>query len=274
MIDGYKIITCGPVGRRKYFEIQLKYIKKLKGLIDKHIFWLNTLDQEDLKYFESIVKSDPEFFECIDLPHNPRWAQSTNNIHRFYEYCNDPNAIYCRIDDDIVYIEYKEFENFIKFRIQNPQYSLVFPNIINNGICFYLHQKFGLIDDKYFPPVEYSCSNRAWENYSYAIKSFSCLQQCGYEGRLDKLKFDKWILTNNERFSVNFFAWFGKDEDVRSCQVDEENWLTTVLPRIKQKHNCIYGKFLVAHYAFFTQREKLDEKTEIINFFKEISELV
>jgi hypothetical protein len=37
--------------------------------------------------------------------------------------------------------------------------------------------------------------------------------------------------------------------------------------------NCIYGGFVVVHYAFKTQRDKLDAQPEVLSYFKKLSEM-
>ena len=49
MIDGYKVVTCSPVGRKRYVEVLVKYLLQLRHVIDKHVFWINTFEKDDLE---------------------------------------------------------------------------------------------------------------------------------------------------------------------------------------------------------------------------------
>ena len=56
--------------------------------------------------------------------------------------------------------------------------------------------------------------------------------------------------------------------------IDEENWLSVDAPRDYNRYNVIYNDAIVAHYAFYTQRQKLDEETDILQKYKDLTELI
>ena len=56
MVDNFRVVTGGPVGRKRYFEIQVNYLLKLRHIIDEHYFWINTDNKEDLDYFDSLIE--------------------------------------------------------------------------------------------------------------------------------------------------------------------------------------------------------------------------
>ena len=212
MVDNYRVVTNSPYGRKRYVEILVEYLLASRPIIDKHVFWLNTNVEEDLEYLESLVNQYPDFFEVIKLPYIEDYKYTSRNVARFYEYCIDPDTVYCKIDDDIIWFEHNEFENFIRFRINNPQYFLVFANTVNNALNYYIHEKIGALTiNSDFPPTTYSSMSDAWSNYSYAIKHFANFIRHHRDGTLDKMKFDKWVLTEYERYSINFFSWMGSE---------------------------------------------------------------
>ena len=273
MIDGYKIVTGGPVGRKKYFEIQVKYLLKLRHLIDEHHLWINTNNKEDLNYFDELCYSYPDFFKKITVPFDEQAGYSTQNVCHFYTLFNDPETIYCKIDDDIVFMEVEAFEGYIKHRIQNPQYFLTFPNIINNPLNHFILQHTGAFSCKYFPAVKYDSTNHAWSDYRYAMNSFYQFETHRKAKELNKLKFDDWVLCDYERHSINFMAWFGKDfAKIEKVGYQDEPWMTQIKPAELEKPNCIYGKFIVVHYAFNVQREKLDLNKDILDYFYKLSD--
>lgn len=274
MVDGYKVVTCSPVGRKRYVEIQVKYLLKIRDIIDKHIFWINTKVKEDLEYFDSLIEQYPDFFEKQELDDDPNF-QKNLNVGRFYKYYTDEKTVYCKIDDDIVFMELSKFEDFLRFRINNPQYFLVFANTINSGLSFFLHNKFGAFDFNPFPSVDYSSWNEAWKNYSYAIYSFQQLQKRLMEGTLDRFHFGNWILSDFERHSINFISWLGPEfAKIDTWGMDDEEWLSRFKPGERMMPNVIYGDFVVAHYAFFTQREKIDADPSVLQFFSDLSNMV
>lgn len=272
MVENYKVITCSPVGRKRYVEIQVKYLLQLRDIIDKHIFWINTKNESDLKYFDDLIKQYPNFFEKKELDDDP-YYQGNLNVGRFYKYYTDKDTVYCKIDDDIVFMQLSKFKDFIKFRIQNPQYFLVYANTINSGLSHFIHNKFGAYENNPYPPVEYLSANIAYRDWQYATFAFQQLQKKLTNDELDKFDFGKWILSDYERHSINFISWLGSEfSKIDVWGVDDEQWLSVFKPGERVMPNCIYGGFLVAHYAFFTQRDVLDKKPEILNFFKKLSE--
>lgn len=272
MVDNYRVVTNSPYGRKRYVEILVEYLLASRPIIDKHVFWLNTGDEEDIEYVNSLVEKYPDFFEIIKLPYIEEFKYTSKNVARFYEYCIDPNTVYCKIDDDIIWFEHKEFENFIRFRIANPQYFLVFANTINNAINYYIHDKLGALEKDDFPSTTYSSISLAWSNYSYAIKHFSNFIRHYRNNTLDEMKFNKWILNDYERYSINFFSWMGSEfAKFVHCGRDDEKWLTEIKPAEREMPNCIYGKFIAVHYAYYTQRKDLDAQPQILQLFKSLT---
>jgi hypothetical protein len=273
MVDNYRVVTNSPYGRKRYVEILVEYLLASRPIIDKHVFWLNTNVEEDLLYLESLVNQYPDFFEVIQLPYIEEFKYTSKNVARFYEYCIDPNTVYCKIDDDIVWFEHKEFENFIRFRINNPQYFLVFANTVNNAINYYIHDKIGALNmHEDFPAVDYSSVSAAWYNYSYAVRHFMCFYNHLKNGTLHLMKFNKWVLTDFERYSINFFSWMGSEfAQFVHCGKDDEKWLSQIKPAEREKPNCIYGGFIAVHYAYYTQRKDLDAQPQILELFQTLS---
>ena len=81
----------------------------------------------------------------------------------FYKKCVEPNTIYFKLDDDVVWMEPGLIEKMVQFRIENPHYFLVSPLVINNSLSTYLLQIAGKIQlDQYY----YAASSHPvlWKN--------------------------------------------------------------------------------------------------------------
>lgn len=274
MVDNFRVVTGGPVGRKRYFEIQVNYLLKLRHIIDEHYFWINTDKKEDLEYFDSLIEQYPDFFKKVVLEYEPLIGYSTQNVHRFYCLFNDPNTVYCKIDDDIVFMETDAFEGFIRHRIENPQYFLTFANTLNNPLNHFVLQRIGAISVRNFPAVTYDSTNHAWSDFRYAMSAFYHFETYRKENNLGKLKFKEWVLAGYERHSINFMCWLGSEfAKFDKVGIQDEPWLSEVKPAEREMPNCIYGGFLVVHYAFNTQREKLDAQPEVLSYFKKLSEM-
>jgi hypothetical protein len=94
------------------------------------------------------------------------------------------------------------------------------------------------------------------------------------DNNLEKLKFKEWVLAGYERHSINFMCWLGSEfAKFDKVGIQDEPWLSEVKPAEREMPNCIYGGFVVVHYAFNTQRDKLDAQPEVLSYFKKLSEM-
>lgn len=273
MHKNFKIVAVTPAGRRRYVEILLKYILRDRNIIDEWHLWLNTTEKSDIEYCKSLEK-EHSFIKTIPLSGR---FDGNLSIHHFFKDCVDSDTIYIRFDDDICWIEAGAIEKLLDFRIANPEYFLVFPNIINNAIISHIHQRFGLISKlhgicKYdvTDNVGWRCPRTATEVHTNFLKAI--------EGKIDiaKYKFPQWELYFHERFSINCFAFFGDTFNEFSGEVGEkeENWLTTDKPKMDNITNCIYGESLVVHFAFGVQRKPLENKTNFLAKYKELADQI
>ena len=168
-------------------------------------------------------------------------------------------------------MEKNAIENIINFRIDNPQYFLVYGNIINNSICDHLHQRLGSLD--ILPVMGYNVLDfNSWRNEHIAeIKHRNLIEKIKNKN-VDAYFFKEWILTFFERVSINVISWLGEEFALFDGEVnhDEEPWLSCVKPREINKTNAICGTALFGHFSFFTQRNYMD-KTDILLIYKEIA---
>jgi hypothetical protein len=172
------------------------------------------------------------------LPYNEEYKYSINNIHRFFDYSKDIDTIYIRIDDDIVWFDNSKFEDFVKYRIKSPQFFLLYANVINNSLCYYIHQKIGAIDCINLEQTEYEIINSAWGTPSAALLSWQYFSYYYENNMLHRFKFNNWFLTKYEPCSVNFCSWFGKDmAKVTNYSHNEEIWLASIRPQEEKKFN-------------------------------------
>jgi hypothetical protein len=257
MVDGHKVVSVTPSGRQRFVEILHNYLINMRHIIDNHVWWINTNDQADIDYLELLSKKYPEFYSIKYLPDHPNYNFNHLDIHKFYDECKDDKTVYVRFDDDIVFVEKSEFENFIKFRIENPEYFLVYANTINNNYCTFIHQMLGAVgvgehkELNQLPLVDYKFNNQVVQDPNYTLKSFFDFFVSVNSGNISKFKFNKWIFHNYERCHLNCVSWLGSEfNKFDKVGMDEEPWLTDYKPRERSMKNCVYGNFIVVHYSF------------------------
>lgn len=268
----YKLVVVTPAGRKRYMEVLLPHILKEKDFIDEYRIWVNTNDPEDVKYFEQLEKEYAGFITLDRSADDNRSKGKSEAIHCFFKNTVDENTIYIRLDDDIVWLDDDFFKKMYKFRVENPDPFLIFGNIVNNAICDHLHQKEGIYDPT--PMFGYDClDENGWKNPELAEKKHRIFLDNYKNNNLNKYKFNRWIANSYERISINAICWFGKSlkEINGNVAVNEEEFLSKNYPKQISSPNCIYGDALCVHFAFYTQREHMDQ-TDILNSYKEISE--
>jgi hypothetical protein len=279
-------VVVTPAGRKKYLEILLKYLVKAKNenQFDRWDLWLNTNVEDDIEYCKNLSKSY-EWINIVKLNNkllNDNSGYKMTNIYKFFKFANNINTIYVRLDDDIVYLEPKFLQKMFKFRLENPEPFIIYGNIINNAVVSHFHQKNNLLDINYPSTVTCEC----FDYTGTCDYKFCELIHSKFIDDIKHNKIHKWynsfhnLNTNRKRVSVNCVSWFGKTFDdlgdviYSNENIDEEQWLSVEAPKKYNKYNLIYNEGLVAHLAFFTQREQLEGKTNILQKYKELSEII
>lgn len=264
-----KVIYTIFAGRKRYLEIQKKYIDILlqNKLITEVHLWEYTRTLDDEKYLEELCLSNNNY--KLFRPSNKGFC-NWKDYYTYYSENIDDNTILIKCDDDIVYIDIKNFEKFIESVNDDILY---FPNIINNDVCAYYQVKNGihnLIDERDMQ----NCSKKLleWGQGMPMTEWHTFFEKADKIHELFLLNKDLFHLENQEliehgnRFSINFFAanslairkYFS--EFVLSHQSDDECFLSIITRKFGKK-NKINLNFALVHFQFGPQNGKLlDEK--------------
>jgi len=267
----YKCVVVTPAGRRCYLEILAKHLAKQTHSFEEWHLWQNTSNGDDIACMNELA-SQYSWVKVIQVPNSDPGAGNFN-IHRFFDTTRDPNTIYIRLDDDIVWLDDNFIADMYQARIDNPSYFLVYPNIVNNGITCHLHQRTGAFKyDGVF--IEYACMGNAWSDPKISVALHHQFLDSVEQGDVEKWRncFKQWIALIHERISINSFAFFGKTFANIHVGHDEEDWLSCVYPRDHKMCNLIVGSPMCVHYAFYTQRPSVNEDPNILLRYKAIAE--
>lgn len=258
MIGGYKVCIVTPAGRRKYMEKLVYHLEKQASVIDEYKIWQNTFNADDIEYFRRIKDKSKLKITIENRDGRPDIGANYGICH-FYNNCTDENTVYIRFDDDIVWMEADFVQKLVEFRIKNPQYFLVFGNIMNNAVCDHIHQRFNALE--YGKIVGYHpMDDVGWKDAEFAERKHLNFLSKLRNNQLDLFKFNEWVLWYFDYISINCISWLGKEFKKFNGAVgkDEEKWLSIEKPKELNKPNCIYGQSLCCHYAFWPQRNYLD----------------
>lgn len=266
MYNGYKIVVNTAAGRRRYMQYLIPYVLS-SSCVDRYDIWVNTHNGADIEFFKQIAKE----FSVVNLVWQPDGVVNGNaSINAFYKDCVEEKTIYFKLDDDIVWMEPNLIEKMVKFRVDNPDYFFVTPLVINNSLTTYLLQIEGKIKlDSYYSssanhPILWKSGDFARDLHKWFINSYL------KPGRWSNLYIGKKEM-GMTRFSINSVLWFGKDMKMFNGIVpgDDEEFLSCIYPTKIGVSNAWNGDAIIAHFAFFTQREQLD-KASILDKYGEI----
>jgi hypothetical protein len=256
MYKGLKVICATPAGRRRYMKALVPYIMT-EPLVDEYHLWVNTLDPKDIAFLEKLAEAYPKI-KLIRLPEGMQ-PDGNHTVGKFFEQCVDPDAVYVRFDDDVVFVEDDFMEGFLQYRLAHPEYFLTLPLTINNAISTCLLSQFRRIKSPVYIKAD-SYDTFGWRNPEFARLMHETLLNTMEKGMLSHLK-----IPNREmgigRISINCISFLGRDFARFGGVIDytdDEEWLTVIKPIQEGRLLGLYGEKLVAHFAYFTQREYMD----------------
>lgn len=123
------------------------------------VFAINTDDAGDLAYLEDLLKTEPNY-----LKHVPQGEYDSHWWFGNWEAVSDRDAIYVKIDDDVVFIEDTTIHSVVSRLLDNPQYFAVSANVVNNPALSWVHNRLGVY--KPYWPV--------WLYYPFALRPRLC----------------------------------------------------------------------------------------------------
>jgi hypothetical protein len=271
MFDGKRVIVCTPAGRKRYLEILKEYILPSSHVDEWHL-WDNCRNPLDKLYLNELA-ANPKV-HIIPPPLGD--SQGTNkSINQFYSLCSNPDAIYFKLDDDIVYIEDCYFDRTLRFmKNSGNEFCFFYPVVINNAIISWLIQHFASIRISNSLMCSANCPI-GWQNANFAEALHRGFLDSLKHGRISQFKFRSRPLIN-VRISINAFSWYGEFAKQLAADwvpegVDDEDWISAYIPAKYVKPEVVMGDSIVSHFAFFPQEEHL-LSTDILGLYKEIAE--
>jgi hypothetical protein len=264
MLNGHKVIVVTPAGRRRFLPIIQHYIMRESihgsGVIDEWRLWINTKDQADIDLMEDMATANPDFIKCQYSEDGPLGnIGDMSAIRSFYtKETLDPDAVYLRIDDDIVFVDTDAFKTLARFRLDNLHYFCITANMVNSGLCSHLHDRMGM-----HQPMDRVLWSSEGGPLHWSVNMATLIHDTFirdiHGGRVDAWKqYERWELWENPRFGIACTAYLGKDllALLGKWEGDEdETFFTEIWPRRIKRINAICGKSLMAHYAYFPQRD-------------------
>lgn len=288
-----KKIIVTPAGRKQYLDILSKYLIYYYSLgeFDEWHLWCNTDILEDIKCIYDLGNNN-SFIKVIPTPTVEEIAVTCNCDKLWHEgsqlvySCTipyfiridstDKNAVYLRLDDDIVFIEKDSIKKIFEYRMNNLDNFLVYGNIVNNAALSSIHQNIGALSEAlgtvrfdafdwlgiYSGQFAHFVHNNFFEKYE--------------NGLLEEYKFEPYELKNYDKISIQAISYFGSDyakfDGIIPIGVHEEEYQSYIRPEIENRKNIIFGDGLFCHYAAGTHRNYINTTDILFKYTKLVDE--
>ncbi len=212
-------------------------------------------------YVEQVTAEHPDFFK-IDRKQVRADLNLGENIWRFFREHSQPDTLYVRFDDDIVYFAPDAVENLVRYRLAHREPLLILGNIVNNAVCTHFQQQAGIVPRSFGPVDNFCLDGNGWASGGFARKVHSLFLRDLWRGEWERWQRVALPIDGSRRFSINVISWMGSDlamvPEVADGIVDEEPFLTVTLPRRLGRPSAACSDALFAHYAFYPQRPYLE----------------
>jgi len=174
MYNNYKIVVNTAAGRRRYMQYLIPFVVA-NDIVDRYDIWVHTHNCADIEFFKQVANA----YDKVNLIMQPDGMVNNNRtINPFYKYCCDEDTIYFKLDDDICWMEDDMIEKMVKFRIEEPQYFIVSPLVINNPVCTYILQASEVIKSPQYVGVQnvlpwfWESGNFAYRLHNWFLRTF------------------------------------------------------------------------------------------------------
>lgn len=277
MINDKKVVVFTPWGRELTASILFKYLQRdhEAGVVDEWHLWMNTdEDQESDRQYGYGLEQQYDWIKTFERPAGPVLHPKQMNTGRFYVYTQDPDTVYVRMDDDIVWIEEHAIERLVKYRIENEFPFVCFPIIWNNAVCSHYLQQGEQLPSWWGSVGNYCMDPLGWADPYFAENIHNHLLSGIEQGWVDQLFLHTTIqLPVGQQFSVSSFAQNGSEYKKIDGLLpgEEEAWHSIEQPFKQKRPNVIVPNSLISHFSFFHQRNFLLNKTNILDRYRELS---
>lgn len=285
MIDNRPVITWTPYGRERTVSLLIEYLRRdhERGLVDEAWLYLNTdpHQESDLRYAHRLEREN-DWVKLKERPADcPRMVPKQRNTGFAYRHFTDPDAVYVRMDDDLVYLHEDAVEHLVRARLDwEGSVLCAFPLIINNAVVSWHLQQNGRIPgpSKGWKSVQlpYCMDAVGWGDGDFAVMLHRLLLDHIEAGTVEDLYMHHPItLAPRQQFSVSCFATLGSDyagfEPVGNIGKEEEFWHSVHRPTEIDRANVIVENSLVSHWSFYNQHGELNA-SGLLDVYRKLAE--
>lgn len=280
MIDGHKVACWTPFGRERTVSLLVKYMERdvKRGLVDEYILYMNTDDgQASDRAYGYALAEQHDWIRIIERPERHPGPKQRSTGY-FYRYATDPETVYVRFDDDVVFVDESAVENLVRARLQMPAPTAVFPVIFNNAIVSHFLQACGRVPMEWGEVKPYCMDPMGWANGPFAVKLHELLLDHIERGRVEDLYlYQDFPIAPGTQFSVSCFASLGSMYAALPggpgvlVPDEEEAFHTVHHPLATGAPNILRGDAVVSHFSFFPQHPFLNN-TNLLDRYRDLAD--
>jgi hypothetical protein len=265
-------VVVTPAGREKYLRLLAHYVLGSPVVTEWHL-WDNCRTLSDREYLHRLAASDPR----CKLMQLPGANGGFGIIGAFFRFCDDPDAFYLRLDDDIVYVEDGLFQHMLDRATAARGSAIWFaPLIVNNAVCGSLIKNLSRVSIEGPISCQAMCPF-AWAHADFPIALHPVFIEAVEKGRVSDFHVpDREVRAS--RFSINAIGFFGADKLALGDAFmplgaqNEEEWLSAILPMRLNSCGKVLGDMTVAHFSYYTQEWRLLQ-TDILERYYALARL-
>jgi len=257
-------------GRQKYLDVLFYYTDQLLAnkIIDEVHLWQFTSNASDIAFMNNKATTNSQYKTIV-----PSNIKSWTCYYRYYAYNILDNDIVIKCDDDIVYIDVKQFSYFLQ---AIPDNAVCFPNIINNDICAYFQSKYGV-----HSLFDYSLDNSLLTsrgNCNPATSWYLDYQKAHQIHTLFLNNPSQFIMSNvpdmveyGNRISINLFGVKGNHIKLIFPHIgdNDEGDFATIARNYGMHKICLLCN--IVHFQFGPQNADNKLDTEFLNQYKQLT---
>lgn len=275
MINGKKVEIIIFVGREAYMKCMLPYLLKDIELIDRISMVFHTWKESDRRYIQSLPSTNPKFrlihgFESLSF--NQCWVP---------DFFSDPDTVYVKVDDDVVYIEDGTLTELIDFTLNHEQYFCVTPLVINSWFGGYALQEGRMLSHPSIVfkniPNTIIGNDFIYNNGNAALFYHTCLLNMLESSPDRKCYFHTDNLELDTRWNINMICIDGVkmkkmfEDNGGSMNELDEIYLSYRYPHLHGMKTCMMGSKVISHYSFKFQRSVMDQKSNLLERYYNLS---
>lgn len=266
-----KRIVWITVGRRRYMELQYRFLVRQLDAADKFVFCLQRLGAPERQFVNDACAKYPDKFSQIEIGRPNAGSASVVNLLK-HPTMHDENTLYIKMDDDIIFLEDGTLDYLFRLKESRQDMPLIFPNIINNAITNYLHQKRFVYDAKAGVATWSAFCDVGLYSAKYCQHVHDTFLRHAAADTLDAFRFPPFRVMDYQRISIGCIAYAGRDlkDHLSDMTEDCEKSMAMIFPRKMGCPPVIAGEKIVCHFSYHMQEEAL-LKTDVLGRYERLT---